>query len=57
MDLLPVKTLPAATRTRTELTGTRIVEVPDREVPADDGWRAKVELTDESRAILTENVQ
>ncbi|MBS9535600.1 hypothetical protein KIH27_18600 [Mycobacterium sp. M1] len=52
IDLLPTKVLPAETRTVRGLSGDSTVELPEREAPADDGWRAKVELTDEGRTIL-----
>jgi hypothetical protein len=52
VDLLPTKILPSETRASRGIGGDRTVEIPEREVPADDGWRAKVDLTDEGRAVL-----
>lgn len=51
-DLLPMKTVPAQERTYRTVTGTRTRVLPQRQAPADDGWRAAVELTDTGRAAL-----
>lgn len=51
-DLLPMKTVPAQERTYRTVTGTQTRVLPERQVPADDGWRAAVELTDTGRAAL-----
>lgn len=53
VDLLPTKVMPAEIRTEKGLSQKRVVEIPERKVPADDGWRAKVELTDTGRAALS----
>lgn len=52
-DLLPLRTAPARTRVSHTITGSQqMVELPAHSAPADDGWRAKVELTDAGRAAL-----
>lgn len=52
-DLLPLKTVPARTRISRTITGSQTVtELPEHCAPADDGWRATVELTDAGRAAL-----
>lgn len=52
IDLLPTKTVPAHTRRSRTLTGETTVTVPEHSAPADDGWRARVELTDAGRTVL-----
>ncbi|RAV08131.1 MULTISPECIES: hypothetical protein [Mycobacterium avium complex (MAC)] len=52
-DLLPLKTVPARTRISHTITGSeKVIELPEHSAPADDGWRAKVELTDAGQAAL-----
>lgn len=52
-DLLPLKTVPARTRVSHTITGgEKVIELPEHSAPADDGWRATVELTDAGRAAL-----
>ncbi|GAB4974489.1 MULTISPECIES: hypothetical protein [Mycobacterium] len=52
-DLLPLKTVPAQTRVSRTITGAEtLIELPEHSAPADDGWRANVELTDAGRAAL-----
>lgn len=52
-DLLPVKTVPSRTRISRSIIGTEtVIELPEHTTPADDGWRAKVELTGAGRAAL-----
>lgn len=51
-DLLPLKTVPAQTRTYRTVNGTVTRELPEHEAPADDGWQAIVELTEAGRAAL-----
>jgi len=52
-DLLLQKTVPAHTRVYTTETGHQeIRQVPEHSIPADDGWRAAVELTAEGARVL-----
>lgn len=51
---VPTHTVAAATRTFREISGgSRVVELPEREMPRDPGWRAAVSLTDRGRDALT----
>jgi len=53
VDLLPLKTVPAQTRTYGTVTGTITRQLPEHQAPADNGWQAIVELTEVGRAVLT----
>lgn len=56
-DLLPTKAVPAQTKTYGTVTGTVTKVVPEHSAPADDGWRATVELTPDGRAALAAQEQ
>lgn len=54
IDLLPTKTVPAHTTLSRTLTGDTTIAIPEHTAPADDGWRASVELTDAGQAVLNQ---
>lgn len=52
VDRVELKTVRAETRSYRDIAGNKTVDLPQREVPVDPGWRVPVELTADGRAAL-----
>jgi hypothetical protein len=52
VDTLPTVRVPAHVRESQDILGAITLDIPERDVPADPGWRVSVELTEAGREAL-----